>query len=129
MPKQVIRPNGMAISPAYSHAIIKAGTPVFIAGHVALDGSGQLVGEGDAKAQTMQVFQNLRSVLKACGGTLEDVVKITVYTTDLAHRAAIGEARASFFAAGQAPASTFVVVSSLADRRFLVEIEAVAVVE
>src|SRR6186997_1307172 len=113
MARSIIRPTGMAISPAYSHAIVKEGTPVFIAGQVAMDGAGKIVGEGDAKAQAMQALRNVRTVVSACGGMIEDIVKITVFTTDLKHRGAIGEARAKFFAAGQAPASTFLVVSSL----------------
>lgn len=129
MSKRVIRPSGMTNSPAYSHAVIKDGTPVFIAGQVAAGPDGGIVGEGDVGRQTEQALQNLRTVLAACGGTLDDVVKITVFTTDLAHRPAIGAARAAAFRAGEMPASTFVVVSSLADPRFLVEIEAVAMIE
>jgi len=129
MAKRIIRPMGMVNSPGYSHAIVKDGAPVFIAGQVALDGKGQLVGADDAKAQAVQVLLNLRAVVTACGGSLDDVVKLTVYTTDLAYRPAIVEARGQFFTAGRMPASTFVVVSSLAEKRFLVEIEAVAVIE
>jgi len=128
MPGQIIRPAGVVNSPNYSHAIVKTGTPIFMAGQVALNADGELVGGGDAGAQAEQVFRNLALVAGACGGSLEDVVKITIFTTDLAHRAAIGEARNRHFPAGQLPASTFVVVTSLAEPRFLVEVEAVAVV-
>jgi len=124
-----VRPASMQNSPAYSHAVIKSGTPVFVSGQVALDGNGEIVGEGDIRAQTQQVLANLRTVVVACGGSVDDIVKLTVYTTDLAYRPAIGEARAAMFRAGESPASTFVVVSSLADPRFLVEIEAIAVIE
>jgi enamine deaminase RidA (YjgF/YER057c/UK114 family) len=119
----------MSISPAYNHAIKKGGTPVFIAGQVANDDAGNPVHEGDAGAQAAVVLENMKRVVEACGGTMADIVKITVFTTDLAHRAAIGAARGSFFAAGELPASTFLVVSSLADPRYLVEIEAVAMIE
>jgi enamine deaminase RidA (YjgF/YER057c/UK114 family) len=129
MSHEVVRPAGMANSQAYSHALKKPGIPVFIAGQVALDAVGQLVGEGDAAAQTEQVLRNLRTVVIACGGSLDDIVKLTVYTTDLAYRPAIGGVRTRFFRAGRMPASTFVVVKSLAEPRFLVEIEAVAMVE
>ncbi|MFN0147209.1 MAG: RidA family protein [Dehalococcoidia bacterium] len=129
MPKRVIRPNAIQNSPGYSHAIVKDGVPVFIAGQVAQDAAGNVVGDGDAAAQVEQVFMNLRTVVSAAGGTMEDIVKITVFTTDLAHRPAIAAARTKYFRAGQMPASTFLVVSSLADPRFLVEIEAVAMVE
>lgn len=129
MSKQAIRPTGIANSPAYSHALKKDGLPVFIAGQVAQDAKGAVVGEGDIGAQVEQVFLNLRTVVNACGGSMEDIVKITVFTTDLAYRPAIGAARTKHFRAGFMPASTFLVVSSLADPRFLVEIEAVAMVE
>src|SRR4051794_38432401 len=128
MSKQVIRPTGMLNSPGYSHAVIKQGTPVFISGQVAQDGAGAIVGEDDIGEQVAQVFRNLRTVVNACGGSMDDIVKINVYTTDLAHRPAISEARMQQFRAGFMPASTFVVVSSLADPRLMVEIEAVAVI-
>jgi enamine deaminase RidA (YjgF/YER057c/UK114 family) len=80
-------------------------------------------------AQADQVYANIKSVLVACGGSMDDIVKITVFTTDLSHRPALAEARKKHFRAGQYPASTFLVVSSLADPRFLVEIEAVAMIE
>lgn len=129
MTREIIRPDGIFNSPNYSHAIKKTGTPVFISGQVAMDAQGNPLGEGDAAAQARGALASLQRVVEACGGTLADVVKITVFTTDLAHRAAIGAARAEFFPAGEMPASTFVVVSSLADPRWLVEIEAVAVIE
>lgn len=129
MTKQIIRPTGIQNAPGYSHAVIKDGMPVFISGQVAQDATGAIVGEGDIKAQVAQVFHNLRTVVSACGGTMEDIVKINVYATELGFRPAIAEARTKHFRAGQMPASTFVVVSSLADPRLLVEIEAVAMIE
>jgi enamine deaminase RidA (YjgF/YER057c/UK114 family) len=129
MRRRVIRPTGHHRTTGYSHAIIKHGVPVFLAGQVALDPDGNLVGEGDVGAQAAQVLANIKSAVTACGGTMDDVVKITVFTTDLAHRPAIAEARQRHFRPGHYPASTFLVVSSLADPRFLVEIEAVAMID
>ena len=129
MTKEVIRPNGMLNAPGYSHAVMKAGTPVFISGQVAQDATGTIVGEGDIEAQVRQVFLNLRTVVNACGGSMDDIVKINVYVTDLSYRPAVAAARMTHFRPGFMPASTFVVVSSLADPRMLVEIEAVAMVE
>ena len=102
---------------------------MFLSGQVALDASGNLIGEGDAGGQAEQVFRNLQAVVQACGGSLADIVKLTVFTTDLAYRPAIGDARSRYFTAGEMPGSTFVVVTSLADPRFLVEIEAVAIID
>ena len=129
MPKEIINPSSMSAPTGYSYAVKKGGTPVHIAGQVALDGQGRLVGEGDAGAQAEQVYQNLRMVVEACGGSMADIVKLTIYTTDLAYRPAIAAARQRHFPDGQFPASTFVVISSLAQPQFLVEIEAVAMIE
>ena len=129
MSKQAIRPQGISNAPGYSHAVIKAGTPVFISGQVAQDASGAIVGVGDIAVQAAQVMRNLRTVVNACGGSMDDIVKITVFATDIAYRPAIAAARTKTFRAGFMPASTFLVVSSLADPRFLVEIEAVAMID
>jgi enamine deaminase RidA (YjgF/YER057c/UK114 family) len=127
MSKQIINPAGMAPPTGYSYAVKKSGTPLYISGQVAFDGDGKLVGEGDAAAQTEQVFRNLRSVVEAAGGTLDDIVKITVFVTDPAYRPAIGAARQKHFTDGHYPASTYLVVSALALPSLLVEIEAIAV--
>jgi enamine deaminase RidA (YjgF/YER057c/UK114 family) len=88
--KTVINPPEMAAPTGYSYAIKKTGTPVFISGQVALDGKGNLVGANDVAAQVEQVFANLRTVVVACGGTLDDVVKITIFVTDASYRPAVG---------------------------------------
>jgi Endoribonuclease L-PSP len=72
-PVSMHRPNG------YSHlARLKGGTPVFIAGQVALDPSGHLVGPGDFRTQAQQVFENLRSAVEAAGGSFSNIVKLNV---------------------------------------------------
>lgn len=129
MAKDIINPAGMAPPSGYSYAVRKSGTPVYISGQVALDAEGKLVGEGDAAAQTEQVFRNLRTVVEAAGGTMDDIVKITVFVTDPAYRPAVGAARLQHFREGQYPASTYLVVSGLAIPQLLVEIEAIAVIE
>jgi len=128
MAKTIIKPPTLAAPTGYSYAIKKSGTPVFISGQVALDGQGKLVGEGDVAAQTEQVFRNLQAVVEACGGTLEDVVKITIFVTDASYRPAVAAARLKWFKEGQWPASTYLVVSALAVPTMLVEIEAVAMI-
>ena len=129
MPKQIINPSTMATPSGYSYAVKKTGTPVFISGQVALAADGSLVGEGDAAAQTEQAFQNLRSVVEACGGGMDDVVKITIFVTDPAFRPAVTAARQRHFRDGAYPASTYLVVSALAVPQLLVEIEAVAMLD
>ncbi len=128
MSKTVITPPTLAKPTGYSYAIKKTGTPVFISGQVALDAEGKLVGENDAAAQTEQVLKNLKTVVEACGGTLDDVVKLTIFVTDPSYRPAVAAARLKWFTEGEWPASTYLVVSALAVPTMLVEIEAVAMV-
>jgi enamine deaminase RidA (YjgF/YER057c/UK114 family) len=128
MAKTVINPPGMAPPSGYSYAIKQTGTPVFISGQVALDAAGKLVGENDVAAQVEQVFQNLRTVVQAAGGSLDDVVKITIFVTDPSYRPAVAAARQRHFKEGQYPASTYLVVSALAVPQLLVEVEAVAII-
>jgi enamine deaminase RidA (YjgF/YER057c/UK114 family) len=129
MGKQIITPAKMAAPAGYSYAVKKSGTPVFIAGQVALDAQGRVVGEGDAAAQAEQALQNVRTVVEACGGTMNDIVKINIYVTDAAYRAAVVSARQRHFQEGQYPASTYVVVAGLAIPQLLVEVEAVAMID
>ena len=126
MGRETVSVGGMHRTTGYSHAA-KAGSLVFVAGQVAQDAQGNLVGRGDIAAQAAQVFENLRTVLASAGATLDDVVKLTTYTTDVAYRSAIAEARARYFRA-YFPPNTFVVVASLASPDYLLEIEAVAAV-
>ena len=85
--------------------------------------------ENDAEAQVEQVFRNLRTVVEASGGTLDDIVNLHIYVTDAAYRPAVVAARDRHFKAGQYPASTYLVVSALAVPQLLIEIEAVAMVD
>ena len=105
------------------------GDLIFVSGEVARDQNGELVGKGDVRAQTEQVFKNLKRVLEAAGSGLDKVGKVTVLTTSLEYRPVIHEVRSRIFQeVGHLPASTLAVVTSLADPDWLVEIEAVAMV-
>jgi reactive intermediate/imine deaminase len=128
MSRQVVSPPFIHTTTGYSHAV-RAGNTLYIAGQVAVDPEGNLVGAGDIEAQVAQVWQNLKAIVGYAGGTVEDIVKITVFTTDIAHRPAIAAARDAVFPNGSYPASTFLVVQSLARPELLVEIEAIAVLE
>ena len=106
---------------------VPAGRMIFASGQVAREVDGQLVGAGDIRAQTRKTLQNLQAVLAEAGATMDDVVKVTVFVTNLSeHFAAIHEIRAEFFAAPY-PASTLVEISQLVDPEMLIEIEAIAV--
>jgi len=125
---QVIQPTTVhdTTAYAYSHAV-RMGDLIFVAGQVARDKDGKLVGKGDVRAQTEQVFKNLRAVLEAAGSGLDKIGKVTVFTTRLEYRPIIHEVRSRIFKEiGHLPASTFAVVASLADPDWLVEIEAIA---
>jgi reactive intermediate/imine deaminase len=104
---------------------VRFGDLLFISGCAPLDGHGQLVGGDDVAAQARQVLENLRSILSAAGCTFEDVLKVTVYLTDVRDRAAINPVRQEYFGPSR-PASTLVEVSRLALAGMKVEIEAVA---
>jgi 2-iminobutanoate/2-iminopropanoate deaminase len=126
MTRTIVSPPFIHKTVGYSHAV-QAGNTLYIAGQVATDADGTLVGEGDIEAQVEQVWRNLKAVLGYAGGTVDDIVKITVFATDIAYRPAIAAARERVFAHGRYPASTFLVVQSLARPELLVEIEAIAV--
>jgi 2-iminobutanoate/2-iminopropanoate deaminase len=128
MALQVIQPGNVHDTSAfaYSHAV-RMGELIFVAGQVAIDVHGNLVGKGDIREQTEQVFRNLAAVLHGAGSGMEKVGKLTVLTTRIEHRVVIHEIRSRIFSEiGYFPASTLAVVSSLASPDWLVEIEAVA---
>ena len=132
MPKQFIQPEGLTRSPAYTHVVTaQGGTLVFISGQIALNANGELVGRGDLRAQTIQVFNNLQTALAAAGASFNDVVKLNIYIVNYKpeDRAVLGEVRSQYLSKGNPPASTLIGVQSLAFDGLLIEIEATAVVE
>ena len=74
-----------------------AGRTVYVSGQVSMDAQGNVVGEGDARAQTEKVLENVATVLEEAGGSLDDVVKVTVFITDMAHYDGIHEVRRRHF--------------------------------
>jgi enamine deaminase RidA (YjgF/YER057c/UK114 family) len=106
--------------------IVRAGPVVVVSGQVALGPDGP-VGEGDARAQAEQCFDNLEALLRAAGADRENVLKLTCYLVDARHYPAYAEVKAARFG-DLAPASTCVVVDALLAESFLLEVEALAVV-
>ena len=107
---------------------VSAGNLVFVSGQVARNAQGETVGIGDIKAQTRQTLENIKAVLEAGGATMDDVVKVGVFVTNLEeHFSQIHEVRAQYFKSDY-PASTLVEVKALANKDLLIEIEAIAVV-
>lgn len=105
---------------------IKVGNFIFVSGQVSKKGAGDVVGKGDIRIQTKQCIENLKHVLDAGNATLRDVVKVTVYVTNMKHLEIIHEARAEYFKAPY-PASTLVEVRRFTHRDYLIEIEAIAI--
>jgi enamine deaminase RidA (YjgF/YER057c/UK114 family) len=122
-PPGVIEPFGI-----FSNAAIEGdGRVVHVAGQVAWDVAGNVVGVGDIQAQTEQVITNVAGVLAHVGGTLDDVASVIVYVTDLSGLDAVHEVRGRHFRRPY-PASTLVQVVGLVHPDLLIEISAVAVV-
>lgn len=129
MTRDIIQPPTIVDPrPRYSQGIrTTGGSLLFIAGQTGVDAKGEIVGRGDITRQTEQVFENLRAVLQAAGGSFENLVMTTAFLTDIRYRPAFSEVRARFYK-GAAPASTLVVVQSLAHADLLVEVDGVAVI-
>ena len=129
---EYLKPKGLAINPAYSHVVVASGArTIYVSGQVAIDENGAVVGEEDDLAgQTHQAMRNVGLCLAAAGASFEDIVKITTYVVNYKpeDRAVIGKARTPFFVDRPPPASTLVGVSALAAPEWLIEIEAIAVV-
>jgi reactive intermediate/imine deaminase len=124
-PDTVAAPMG-----TYSQAVrVETGDAVWIhvSGQIAIDREGDLVGPGDLRAQTRQVFENLKAILEANGATFGDAVKIGTYLTTLDDLAAMREVRSEYLTSDP-PASTAVQVVALVVPDALIEIDLVAVV-
>ena len=103
-----------------------AQTVVFVSGQAPISAEGELVGDGDFEAQVRQVFDNLRTVLTESGAGFDDVVKLTVYLTDMGRLREYTRIKGEYFT-GLQPASTAVGVTALARPEMAVEVEAFAV--
>ncbi|MGA8262322.1 MAG: RidA family protein [Arenicellales bacterium] len=98
---------------------------IFLSGQLSRNEHGELVGRGDMAEQTRQAIRNMDTVLKAAGGTLEDIVSLVVYTTDIREFRAICDARMEFFR-DRLPTSTIVEVNHLSEPGLLIEFQAIA---
>ncbi|QBD83291.1 RidA family protein [Ktedonosporobacter rubrisoli] len=124
---QLISPATLASTPGYSHvAKVTGGQTIYVAGQVALDPSGNLVGPGDFRAQAQQVFENIKAALAAAGADFSHVVKLNIYLLDRSHLLLFREVRDRYVNTQSPPINTLVEVRSLAREEFLLEVEAIA---
>ena len=113
----------------YSQGVkVTGGTLVVISGQVAWDVQGNLVGKGDIRVQTRQVFENIKNMLASAGATFQDVVKLGIFLKNLEDFAAFREIRAQYLKP-PFPPTTLLVVKSLAREEWLLEVEVMAVVD
>jgi len=116
----------------FSQAVVASGRrTAYISGQVAWNADRQIVGGSDLEAQARQAFTNLRTVVLAAGGTLDSVVIVRMYVVNYRpeHASIVGGVFQSFFSGDTKPASTWIGVAALANPAFLIEVEAVAVID
>lgn len=115
------------IGPFSAGVVTQPGRLLFVSGMAAVDRDMKVVGEGDIKVQTRKTLENVQATVEAAGGSVEDIVSVTVFLTDMSTYGAMNEVRKEFF--GDAlPASTTVGIDTLVIPELLVEINAIAVV-
>jgi enamine deaminase RidA (YjgF/YER057c/UK114 family) len=109
-------------------AVVTKGRLIYVAGQVAMDSTGKLVGPGDFRAQVKQTFENLKAALAAGGATFDNVVKLNSYFVDVKQAPVFREVRDQYVNVANPPVSTAVQVPRLVREEWLIEVEAVAVV-
>jgi|SRR4030095_10716433 enamine deaminase RidA (YjgF/YER057c/UK114 family) len=129
--KQYLNPKDLNAPGGFTHVVTAPGRMIFVAGQVALNKQGGLVGKGDLRAQATQVFENLKVALGAAGATFADVVKVNTYVVNYkpADVTVLREVRSKYISKEKPPASTLIGVQSLVREEFLIEIEVIAMID
>ena len=127
MAHEILKLKSVHPTKGYSHAA-KAGNTLYIAGQVAQDVDGNLVGKGDFETQVRQVYENLTSIMEEAGGTLQNIVKKTTFLTHYSHIETYRKVRNEYFPE-PCPPNTLLIIDSLALPEYMIEVEAVAVLD
>lgn len=129
MTSKVIQPDSLPDPrPRYSQGIqTEGGRFLFIAGQTSVDKDNKVVGKDDIDTQVQQVFENLAAVLRAAGGSFDNLVMTTTYLTDIKYREAYNKVRLKYYR-NSSPTSTLLVVAGLANPDYLIEIDGIAVI-
>lgn len=126
--KEVINPSNVHWPLGYSH-VVKAGNTVYVSGQLPLDQEGNIVGKGDIAAQTEQTYANLKRCLEAAGASINDIVRLGIYVTDVeAFDKNTREIRKKYFGKYR-PATTGIQISRLYFPEAMIEVEATAIID
>jgi enamine deaminase RidA (YjgF/YER057c/UK114 family) len=128
-PREWINPPGVHAPQAHYSHVGRIGNTLYISGQLAFDASGQPIGAGDALVQTRQIWANLLAILSHYGAGPRQLARTTTFITHWAYRPLVAQARDEVFTEPPYPPNTLVVVQGLTDPHFLVEIEAIAVLD
>jgi enamine deaminase RidA (YjgF/YER057c/UK114 family) len=127
MAHEILKLKSVHPTVGYSH-VSKAGNTLYIAGQVAQDVDGNLVGKGDFEAQVRQVYENLKNIMSEAGGSLRNIVKMTTFLTHYNYIETYRSVRNEFFS-DPFPPNTLLIIESLALPDYMIEVEAVAVLD
>ncbi len=132
MGKAIVNPPSLARPRGFSHGVlVTGGILLFLAGQTASDAEGRIVAAGNIVAQYEQVLRNLQTVVQAAGGTMQDIMKITIFVSDrddyLAHLKELGNVHKAFFGSYY-PATALLEISRFYQDEALIEIEGMAVI-
>jgi reactive intermediate/imine deaminase len=127
MAHEILKLKSVHPTVGYSHAA-KAGNTLYIAGQVAQDVEGNVVGKGDLEAQVSQVFTNLKNVMEEAGGSLQNIVKMTTFLTHYNDIETYRSVRNQYFSE-PFPPNTLLIIESLALPDYMIEVEAIAVLD
>jgi reactive intermediate/imine deaminase len=126
---EFVKSDKLPPSAGYSQAVtVRSGRLVYVAGQVAMDPSGRLVGPGDFRAQAEQIFENLKAALAASGASFDNVVKLNSYFVDIKQAPVFREVRDKYVNVTHPPVSSAVEIRRLVRDEWLLEVEAIAVV-